>query len=215
LGSGKTIKVDVRVIAATNRNLSEAAQRGRFRSDLYYRLNVYPIELPPLRDRRGDIGLLSEIFLNEAARRLGKTFGKIPNEVIEALRAYSWPGNVRELENVISRAAVLSIGASLQMPEGWNKAPVTGMSSTTLKTIADPLSLRSESPQSMPTLEQFERTRILEVLDHTNWRIEGPKGAAMILGLHPNTLRSRLQKLGIRKAPKLRNSVETTKYHGS
>jgi transcriptional regulator with GAF, ATPase, and Fis domain len=215
LGSGKTIKVDVRMIAATNRNLSEAAQRGRFRADLYYRLNVYPIELPPLRDRRGDIGLLSEIFLNEAARRLGKTFGKIPNEVIEALRAYSWPGNVRELENVISRAAVLSTAAALQLPEGWNKAPVTGLSSTPLKTIPEPLSLRSESPQSMPTLEQFERTRILEVLDQTNWRIEGPKGAAMILGLHPNTLRSRLQKLGIRKAPKLRNSVETTKYHGS
>jgi transcriptional regulator with GAF, ATPase, and Fis domain len=212
LGSGKTIKVDVRMIAATNRNLSEAAQRGRFRADLYYRLNVYPIELPPLRDRRGDIGLLSEAFLNEAARRLGKTFGKIPNEVIEALRAYSWPGNVRELENVISRAAVLSTAASLQLPEGWNQAPVTGMSSTPLKTIPEPLSVRSESPQSMPTLEQFERTRILEVLDQTNWRIEGTKGAAMILGLHPNTLRSRLRKLGIRKeAPKLRNSVETTK----
>jgi transcriptional regulator with GAF, ATPase, and Fis domain len=215
LGSGKTIKVDVRMIAATNRNLSEATQRGRFRADLYYRLNVYPIKVPPLRDRKGEIGYLSEVFLNEAARRLGKTFGKIPNEVIEALRAYSWPGNVRELENVISRAAVLSTAAFLQLPEGWNKAPVTGMSSTPLKTI-DPLSWRSEIPQSMPTtLEQFERTRILEVLDQTNWRIEGPKGAAMILGLHPNTLRSRLQKLGIRKAPKLRNSVETTKYHGS
>ena len=211
LGSGKTIKVDVRMIAATNRNLSEAAQRGRFRADLYYRLNVYPIELPPLRDRRGDIGLLSEVFLNEATRRLGKSFGKIPNEVIEALRAYSWPGNVRELENVISRAAVLSTAAALQLPEGWNKAPVTGLSCTPLKTIPEPLSLRSESPQSMPTLEQFERTRILEVLDQTNWRIEGPKGAAMILGLHPNTLRSRLRKLGITKAPKLRNSVETTK----
>jgi formate hydrogenlyase transcriptional activator len=213
LGGGKTIKVDVRVIAATNRNLSEAAQRGRFRTDLYYRLNVYPIEVPPLRDRTGDIGSLSEVFLNEAARRLGKNFGKIPNEMIEALRAYSWPGNVRELENVISRAAVLSTAASFQLPEGWNKAPVTGILSTPLKTIPEPYSLRSEGPQSVPTtLEQFERTRILEILHQTNWRIEGPKGASVILGLHPNTLRSRLQKLGIRNPSKLRNSVvETTK----
>jgi transcriptional regulator with GAF, ATPase, and Fis domain len=133
--------------------------------------------------------------------------------MIEALRAYSWPGNVRELENVISRAAILSTAASFQLPEGWNKAPVTGMSSTPLKITPEPFSLRSESPQSVPTtLEQFERTRILEVLHQTNWRIEGPKGASVILGLHPNTLRSRLQKLGIRNPSKLRNSVvETTK----
>ena len=110
LGSGKTIKVDVRVIAATNRNLSEAAQRGRFRTDLYYRLNVYPIEIPPLRERREDIGILAEVFLQEAGRRLGKSFGKMPSGVIEALQDYSWPGNVRELENVIGRATVTSTG---------------------------------------------------------------------------------------------------------
>ena len=122
VGSGKTIKVDVRVIAATNRNLSEAAQRGRFRTDLYYRLNVYPIEIPPLRERREDIGILAEVFLQEAGRRLGKSFGKIPSEVIEALQGYSWPGNVRELENVIGRATVTSTAPSLQLPEGWNQA---------------------------------------------------------------------------------------------
>ena len=119
LGSGKTIKVDVRVIAATNRNLSEAVQRGRFRSDLYYRLNVYPIEIPPLREHREDIELLAEAFLQEAGRRLGKSFGKISGEVIEALQGYSWPGNVRELENVIGRAAVTSTGLTLQLPDGW------------------------------------------------------------------------------------------------
>ena len=122
LGSGKTIKVDVRVIAATNRNLIEAVQQGRFRSDLYYRLNVYPIEIPPLRERREDIGLLAEAFLQEGGRRLGKSFGKIPGEVIEALQGYSWPGNVRELENVIGRAAVTSTGLTLQLPDGWNQA---------------------------------------------------------------------------------------------
>src|SRR6478672_2658154 len=119
VGSGKTVKVDVRVIAATNRNLSEAAQRGRFRTDLYYRLNVCPIEIPPLRERREDIRILAEVFLQEAGRRLGKSFGQIPSEVIEALQGYSWPGNVRELENVIGRATVTSTGPTLQLPEGW------------------------------------------------------------------------------------------------
>ncbi|HEY3154410.1 MAG TPA: sigma 54-interacting transcriptional regulator, partial [Candidatus Binatia bacterium] len=203
LGSGKTIKVDVRVIAATNRNLSEAAQRGRYRADLYYRLNVYPIEVPPLRERRGDIGLLAEVFLHEAGRRLGKSFGKIPNEMIEALRAYSWPGNVRELENVISRAAVISTAPTLQLPDGWNKTPINGMSSNASKIVPETFMVHGEeSPESVPTLEQFERTRILEVLHQTNWRIEGPKGAAVILGLHPNTLRSRMNKLAIMRPAK-------------
>ena len=119
LGSGKTIKVDVRVIAATNRDLLQAVQRGRFRVDLYYRLNVYPIGLPPLRERREDIGLLAEVFLREASRRLGRLFDPISGEVLEALRRYEWPGNIRELQNVIERAAVVSIGRRFQLPEGW------------------------------------------------------------------------------------------------
>jgi formate hydrogenlyase transcriptional activator len=205
LGSGKTIKVDVRVIAATNRDLSEAAQRGRFRTDLYYRLNVYPIEVLPLRERREDIGLLAEIFLQEAGRRLGKSFGKISGGVVETLQGYSWPGNVRELENVISRAAVVSDASALLLPEGWNKPAGTGVSSESSKIVPEPFILQREKPESAPTLAQFERTRILEVLHKTNWRIEGPKGAAMILGLHPNTLRSRLHKQGISKPLKLRN----------
>ena len=119
LGSGKTIKVDVRVIAATNRDLMQAVQRGRFRMDLYYRLNVYPIGLPPLRERREDIGLLAEIFLREASRRLGRLFDPISEEVLAALRRYDWPGNVRELQNVIERAAVISAGRRLKLPEEW------------------------------------------------------------------------------------------------
>ena len=212
LGSGKTIKVDVRVIAATNRNLSEAVQRGRFRSDLYYRLNVYPIEIPPLREHRKDIGLLAEAFLQEAGRRLGKSFGKIPDEVIEALQGYSWPGNVRELENVIGRAAVTSTGLTLQLPDGWNQASGTGLGFNPSTMVPEPFMFHKENTQSPLTLAQFERTRILEVLHQTNWRIEGPKGAALILGLHPNTLRSRMNKLGIRRSAEPRNLVvETTK----
>ena len=212
LGSGKTIKVDVRVIAATNRNLSEAVQRGRFRSDLYYRLNVYPIEIPPLREHREDIGLLAEAFLQEAGRRLGKSFGKIPGEVIKALQDYTWPGNVRELENVIGRAAVTSTGLTLQLPDGWNQASDTELCFNPSTMVSEPFMFHKENTQSPLTLEQFERTRILEILHQTNWRIEGPRGAALILGLHPNTLRSRMNKLGIRRSAKPRNLVaETTK----
>jgi formate hydrogenlyase transcriptional activator len=206
LGSGKTIKVDVRVIAATNRNLSEAAQRGRFRADLYYRLNVYPIEVPPLRERREDIGLLAEIFLQEAARRLGKSFSKISGEVIEALQGYSWPGNVRELENVISRAAVISTTKVFQLPEGWkadvnlihrNSRPTSDGQTSSIAAVTN--------TDREGTLGEMEKAHILEVLHRTTWRIEGPKGAAVILGLHPNTLRSRMRKLGIQRPGEINN----------
>jgi formate hydrogenlyase transcriptional activator len=213
LGSGRTIQVDVRVIAATNRNLSEAVQRGRFRADLYYRLNVYPIEVPPLRERREDIGLLAEIFLQEAGRRLGKSFDPIPSVVIEALQGYNWPGNVRELENVIGRAAVTSMGRLFQLPEGWkpdanlvdhNAGPSSDGQAPSIPAVTN--------TERKATLGELEKAHILEVLHRTNWRIEGPKGAAVILGLHPNTLRSRLNKLEIRRPTKPRNLVvETTK----
>ena len=201
LGSGRTIKVDVRVIAATNRNLSAAVQRGRFRADLYYRLNVYPIAVPPLRERGDDIGLLAEVFLEQAGRRLGKTFARIPRQVIEALKEYSWPGNVRELENVIGRAAVTSTGNTIQLPPDWNqvspgetvsRAPIFATEAATSKG-------RNEGTASPLTLEELDRKRIYEVLRQTNWRIEGPKGAALILGLHANTLRARMRKLGIER----------------
>jgi transcriptional regulator with GAF, ATPase, and Fis domain len=210
LGSAKTIKVDVRVIAATNRNLAEAVQDGRFRADLYYRLNVYPIEIPPLRERREDIGLLAEVFLRESERRLGNRYGKIPAEVMEDLREYSWPGNVRELENVIARSALISSAPTLQLPVGWNREGNSDGRDGSHDPARAPSAI--ENTKSAATLSEFKKAHILDVLRQTNWRIEGPKGAALILGVHPNTLRSRLSKFGIQKPSNPRKPVaETTK----
>ena len=194
LGSGKTIKVDVRVIAATNRNLAEAMQRGRFRHDLYYRLNVYPITLPPLRERRGDIELLAEAFLQEASRRLGRLYDPISDEVLESLKRHDWPGNIRELKNVIDRAAVVSTGSWLELPEHW-AVSIRRFSGAAPAEVSRPF----KRALGERTLEEHQRSHILQVMQQTGWRVEGPKGAAKILGLNPSTLRSRLLKLGIRK----------------
>ena len=206
LGSGKTIKVDVRVIAATSRDLLQAVQRGRFRVDLYYRLNVYPIGLPPLRERREDIGLLAEVFLREASRRLGRLFDPISGEVLEALRRYEWPGNIRELQNVIERAAVISTGRLLQLPEEWAVSfePLSGAEAAEVSRAIDP-------PAREATLEELERSHILQVLQQTRWRVEGSKGAAAILGLNPSTLRSRMHKLGIKRVDPLMKLSEFTR----
>jgi PAS domain S-box-containing protein len=199
LGSGKTIKVDVRVIAATNRNLVEGMQRGSFRPDLYYRLNVYPIGLPPLRERREDIGLLAEVFLREASRRLGRLFDPISGEVLEALRRYEWPGNIRELQNVIERAAVVSAGRRFQLPEGWASSevwkPATTLSVPPVR--SGQFHKNDNRPAEEGSLDEVGRNYILQILQQTGWRVEGPKGAARILGLNPSTLRSRMLKLGI------------------
>jgi PAS domain S-box-containing protein len=202
LGSGKTIKVDARVIAATNRDLLQAAQRGRFRLDLYYRLNVYPIVLPPLRERQEDIGLLAETFLSEASRRLGRLFEPISEEVLRAFRVYHWPGNVRELQNVIERAAVLSRDRRLQLPEEW--ASMSFASTTNTSAAAEPVQSADTASQEA-TLAELERNHILQVLHQTRWRVEGPTGAAKTLGLNASTLRSRMQKLGIKR---VRRAVE-------
>ena len=201
LGSGKTLKVDVRVIAATNRDLAEAMQRGRFRHDLYYRLNVYPITLPPLRERREDIGLLAEAFLQEASQRLGRLFDPISEEVLESLRRHDWPGNIRELKNVIDRAAVVSTGSWLELPERW-AASIRPFSS------AADFSRRIKPAPHGATLAELERSHILQVMEQTGWRLEGPKGAARILGLNPSTLRSRLLKLGIRKESRTPSKIQ-------
>src|SRR5215467_5063709 len=196
LGSGKTIKVDMRVIAATNRNLAEAMQRGRLRHDLYYRLNVYPITLPPLRERREDIRLLAEAFLQEASRRLGRLYDPISEEVLELLTRHDWPGNIRELKNVIDRAAVVSPGSWLELPERW---------ALSLRRFSSaPEASRPSKPAPRgATLKELQRSHILEVMQQTGWCVEGPKGAARILGLNPSTLRSRILKLGIRKESRI------------
>jgi transcriptional regulator with GAF, ATPase, and Fis domain len=210
LGSGKTIKVDVRVIAATNRNLREAVEHGRFRADLYYRLNVYPIEVPPLRERKQDIRSLAQIFLDEAGPRLGKRFDPIPDEILRALVSYDWPGNVRELENLIARAAVTSPSENLQLPGGWDKeAPGANSSEVSLMNSERSSNGAYDAPAEI-TLEAREKAQIQRVLEQMNWRIQGLKGAALILGVHPNTLRSRMQKLGIKRPNKLRNTVESS-----
>jgi formate hydrogenlyase transcriptional activator len=178
LGSSQTIKVDVRIVATTNRNLEEEIRRGRFRQDLYYRLNVFPITVPPLRQRREDIPLLVQAFTERYTRKLGKQITSIHKETMKALQDYLWPGNVRELENIIERAVILCSGPVLQ--------------------LADNLEIPSLSfLSSKNTLEEVERTQILKTLSETQWRIEGKGGAAAILGLHPSTLRARLHKLGI------------------
>jgi PAS domain S-box-containing protein len=197
LGGGKTIKVDARVIAATNRNLEEALHNESFRHDLYYRLNGYPIHLAPLRERREDIAALAATFLTEANTRLGRRFYRIPEGVLEALRRYDWPGNVRELQNVIERAVLLSKGNTLELPEGWDTTPISGW------IAAKRAAMRVEAPPAPTpaevTLEELERRHILEVLQQSNWRIEGVRGAAAKLGLKPSTLRSRMLKLKLHR----------------
>ncbi len=181
LGSASTIRVDVRLVAATNRNLPEMVEKGAFRNDLFYRLNVFPIVLPPLRQRNEDIPLLVRYFAQQVARRMGKKIRTIPAETMEKLVRYPWPGNVRELQNLIERAVILSPGDVLQVPI------------TELKTPSGP------TVHPAQTLEQAERLHILDALRETNWVVGGPHGAAARLGMKRSTLQSRMQKLGIRK----------------
>jgi formate hydrogenlyase transcriptional activator len=178
LGSSQTIKVDVRIITTTNRNLEEEVRKGRFRQDLYYRLNVFPITVPPLRQRKEDIPLMVEVFIERYSRKMGKQITSIQKETLKALQDYPWPGNVRELESIIERAVILCPGPVLQLVDK-------------LETSFPPLS------STMRTLEETERNQILKILSGTRWRIEGKEGAAAILGLHPSTLRARMHKLGI------------------
>lgn len=178
LGGTKTIKVDVRIIAATNRNLKMEVDRGTFREDLWYRLNVYPITTPPLRQRKEDIPLLVQHFVNTYARKFGKSISSVSPRTMDELQAHTWPGNIRELANVIERAVVHSQGNVLQIVDHFK--PVSETAPT-------------------ETLEEVEREYILRTLENTGWRIEGPHGAAKILGLNPSTLRTRMIKLGIQR----------------
>jgi PAS domain S-box-containing protein len=181
LGSSRTIKVDVRVIAATNRDLEAEVRKGRFREDLFYRLNVFPITVPPLRQRTEDIPLLARFFIERVSKRVGKTITQIPAGIMQKLQDYPWPGNVRELENVIERAVINSSGPKLRLADD----------------LAGPV--RKETPTRLKSLQAMEKDHITRVLEETNWRIDGPKGAALILDMNPSTLRSRMSKLGIQK----------------
>ena len=185
VGGAKTCKVDVRVIAATNRQLNAAVVGGKFRADLFYRLNVYPITVPPLRERREDIPPLVHHFAARIAARMGKKIETIPAATMDTLIAYDWPGNVRELRNVIERAIITSTGPALFLPE-------------TLEGVAAQTAPRGEPPQFV-SLAAVERRHISQVLHATGWRISGEGGAAAILDLNPSTLRYRIKKLQIRR----------------
>ena len=184
LGGTNPIKVDVRIIAATNRNLRREIDRGAFREDLWYRLNVFPITVPPLRQRTEDIPLLVQHFVSNYANKFGKTITSISPQAMQKLQEHSWPGNVRELANVIERAVIYTQGTALNVFDVLEQQQ-TG------DTAAD--------PSVMKSLEEVEREYILHILEHTQWRIEGPRGAAKLLGMNPSTLRTRMIKLGISK----------------
>lgn len=181
LGSANTIKVNTRVISATNRDLQKAIKEGRFREDLYYRLNVFPINIPPLRERKDDIPILVGHFVNKYNAKIGRQVERVSLEVMVRLQAYHWPGNVRELENVIERAIVISHGSILEL----GKLP--------FKENVD------SDTSNITTLEEAERIHILKVLELTHWQVSGEKGAAEILGLNPQTLFSKMRKLGINR----------------
>jgi PAS domain S-box-containing protein len=180
VGGTQTFKVNVRVIAATNRNLEQLSKAGQYRPDLYYRLNVFPVHLPPLREREGDIPLLAQYFAHKYAASLGRKIEKIPAGLMTGLQRYHWPGNIRELEHVIERAVILSEGSQLE-PIDW----------------LTPASSMASGNGTLLTLEEMERQHITDVLEQTNWRVSGDKGAAKILGLNATTLEARMKKLGI------------------
>jgi formate hydrogenlyase transcriptional activator len=192
VGSNRTIRVNVRIIAATNRDLEKAVRSGQFRSDLYYRLNVIPLRVPALRERRSDIPEIVMSFLEQSSKRIGKTLQAVSQETMKLLVDYSWPGNIRELQNVIERGVVLSRGSVLRLgpdllpAEGSDKAAVVEHEPTS-------------EPDSSASLEEVARRHILRVLDKTGWLISGPNGAGAILNVHPNTLRSQMKRLGIRR----------------
>jgi transcriptional regulator with GAF, ATPase, and Fis domain len=179
VGSSKSVKVDVRVIAATNRNLPDAMKNGSFRSDLFYRLNVFPLEMPPLRERKGDIALLTNFFMSKFGKKMGKEMKALSGATLERMINYRWPGNIRELQNVIERAVVTASTPTIDIDESVLRA--------------DPQTSAAEP------LADIERGHILRVLKQTNWIIHGQAGAAAILKLNPSTLRFRMLKLGIKK----------------
>ncbi len=209
IGSSKTVKVDVRIIAATNRDLSAAVAEGKFRRDLYYRLNVFPISVPPLRERTADVPLLARFFLQRFAKKFGEPVKQVPDHTLQRLVKYSWPGNIRELQNVLERAILLSPGDTLVLAPDFS--PAQTVAGTVAHAHAAPLApaehsaVRTPSPSTstpvipVGAMEEVERRHIEAVLTQTNWMIEGERGAAKILNLNPSTLRSRMKNLGLKR----------------
>jgi transcriptional regulator with GAF, ATPase, and Fis domain len=180
VGSNKTIKVDVRIIAATNRNLEKDVREGRFRQDLWYRLNIYPITIPPLRERLEDIPLIVQYYVDILSRKQGKDIVSVPAKVMKALQSYDWPGNVRELANILERAVISTSGSKLRLSEE--------------------LQINHQaSPESFKSLQDMERDYIVKALEKTNWKVSGKNSAAEILKLQRSTLRARMEKLDIHK----------------
>jgi formate hydrogenlyase transcriptional activator len=203
LGSNRTQRVDVRVVAATNQDLSKRVAERAFRSDLFYRLNVFPIQIPALRERAEDLPLLVRYFVQRFSRQLNKDVEYIPADAMDALTQYSWPGNVRELENLVERAVLLSPGKELRIPFAELKsaalATATGADPSSPFTSFTSLTSSASSTSSISTLEEAERQHILRALKQTQWRIAGPKGAAVLLDMKRTTLQARMRKLGIRR----------------
>jgi DNA-binding NtrC family response regulator len=195
VGSTKTQKVDVRVIAATNRHLEDVIAKGTFRADLYYRLNVFPIDVPPLRERREDIAELAEHFIGRLARKVGSDVRMLGRAARERLEAHAWPGNVRELQNTIERALIASPGTELVIdwPLGGGRRSALDGVAAAAPVVATP------APEAATTLVEVERQHIIAVLKRTSGTIEGPRGAAKLLDMKPSTMRYRIRKLGIRK----------------
>ncbi|HKE55139.1 MAG TPA: sigma 54-interacting transcriptional regulator [Pyrinomonadaceae bacterium] len=200
VGSNRTVHVSVRVIAATNRNLEEAVRQGEFRSDLYYRLSIFPITLPPLRERRKDVPILVKHFVNEINRKFSKQIDTVPKEAMTALQNYPWPGNIRELRNVIERAMIISEGPELRLVDSLESLPSGAGDSQSFAFELASIELKGSRGE---TLEENQYNLILNTLKKSYWRVEGPYGAAAVLNIHPSKLRSLMKKLGIER-PKIK-----------
>lgn len=197
VGSSKTIKVDVRIIAATNRNLEDELEKGKFRQDLFFRLNVFPITIPPLRERDKDIILIAEYFLNKASKNIGKTIKPLTDDMKDSLMKYDWPGNIRELQNVIERAVITSVDGSLNLDALSTVQNLTGMYDRKFNSATS--DSRDNKILTDEDIRNIEKGNILKALEQCNWRISGKKGAANLLGIPSTTLNSRIKSFNIKK----------------